>query len=508
MKKLSIKLFATVALMFTATVATMAQGSFAYQAVIRNDDGSAVSNKEVNVKFTLHQDKTVYYSETQKIKTNAYGNITAMVGSGTKESGDFMSVPWSSMNVMLKIEVDGKDMGSIQLQPVPYALYAKETSKVTQAATANNDDAIFEVKDSQGNLVFAVYPYGVKVFVDDSETASKLKRSGFLVTGREATKGEGTSDYFAVTAEGTQVFVDNDDSKLKRSGFLVTGREATKEGSTDNYLKVDGDGTHVYVDLDDNGSKLKRSGFLVTGREATKDGKSVDVFKIDGEGTQVFIDDESGSKLKRSGFLVTGREATKDGDANKYLSVTSDSIDFSSSSFNVADKKTSNKVLTVTNGNVHVNSDMLLTGEIGKVVETFETYETINNKTWEDAEVGGGSTIQITANDFFSQVGGNTVYPSFLKIIDNNLVVPQTSINTLYFDANGQNVSSEEDATIKVYIDDWDYNNTYNIIIALKPNTTFAGATISFGLQIDNGYDYSDREDKNCAVEVVLPAKQ
>ena len=101
MKKLSIKLFATVALMFTATVATMAQGSFAYQAVIRNDDGSAVSNKEVNVKFTLHQDKTVYYSETQKIKTNAYGNITAMVGSGTKESGDFMSVPWSSMNVML-----------------------------------------------------------------------------------------------------------------------------------------------------------------------------------------------------------------------------------------------------------------------------------------------------------------------------------------------------------------------------------------------------------------------
>ena len=78
MKKLSIKLLAAAALVFTATVATMAQGSFAYQAVIRNADGSLVSNKDVKVKFTLHQGTTNYYVETQKLKTNAYGNISAM----------------------------------------------------------------------------------------------------------------------------------------------------------------------------------------------------------------------------------------------------------------------------------------------------------------------------------------------------------------------------------------------------------------------------------------------
>ena len=411
MKKLSIKLLATAALLFTATVATMAQGSFAYQAVIR-DGGSLVSNKDVNLKFTLFQGTTNYYAETQKTKTNEYGNISVMVGSGTKVEGDFMSVPWSSMNVMLKIEVDAKggnnftDLGSIQLQPVPYALYAKETSKVKAQATANDDEAIFEVKDSQGNLVFAVYPDGVKVFVDDTD-ADKARRSGFIVTGRTATKGEETSDYFTVTADGTQVIVDDaeDGDKARRSGFIVTGRTATKDADND-YLKIDGEGTRVYVDVDDT-DKARRSGFIVTGRTATKGETTYDdVFKIDSEGTQVIIDDtDNGDKARRSGFIVTGRTATKgdDATATKYVDVNGESIEFSSSSFNVSDKKTSNKVLAVTNGNVHVNSDLLLTGDIVKkfdgVVKALTTDTTITiTASYFDEEV--------TYNDLFENVEG------------------------------------------------------------------------------------------------------
>lgn len=407
MKKLSIKLLATAALLFTATVATMAQGSFAYQAVIR-DGGSLVSNKDVNLKFTLFQGTTNYYSETQKTKTNEYGNISVMVGSGTKVAGDFMSVPWSSMNVMLKIEVDAKggnnftDLGSIQLQPVPYALYAKETSKVKAQATANDDEAIFEVKDSQGNLVFAVYPDGVKVFVDDTD-ADKARRSGFIVTGRTATKGEETSDYFTVTADGTQVIVDDaeDGDKARRSGFIVTGRTATKDADND-YLKIDGEGTRVYVDVDDT-DKARRSGFIVTGRTATKGETSYDdVFKIDSEGTQVIIDDtDNGDKARRSGFIVTGRTATKgddDATATKYVDVNGESIEFSSSSFNVSDKKTSNKVLAVTNGNVHVNSDLLLTGDIVKKFDGNFTALTTDK------------TITITANYFDEEVTYNDIF--------------------------------------------------------------------------------------------------
>ncbi|MBP5668568.1 MAG: leucine-rich repeat protein [Salinivirgaceae bacterium] len=68
---------------------------------------------------------------------------------------------------------------------------------------------------------------------------------------------------------GTTVYVDGqDDSKIRRSGFLITGRDATK-GVDANLFAADAGGTTVYVD-DAEGEKIRRSGFLITGRDATK----------------------------------------------------------------------------------------------------------------------------------------------------------------------------------------------------------------------------------------------
>ncbi|MBO7476914.1 MAG: hypothetical protein J6U04_03140, partial [Salinivirgaceae bacterium] len=326
MKKITIKLMAAIALLFTTAAATMAQGSFAYQAVIRTADGKVVSNQKVGMRFTLLSDGTSYYSEVHTPTTNEFGNISVMIGSGTKESGDFMNVPWSKMNLMLKIEVDANgganytELGQTQLLSVPYAMYAQTAGKVeaTQKSSSVNEP-IFEVKDKDGNLVFAVYPDGVKVYVDDTDV-TKAKRSGFVVTGRSATKDGENADYFTVNAEGTQVFIDDTaTSKAKRSGFVVTGRSATKDGENADYLAVNGSGTQVFVD-DPAEDKAKRSGFVVTGRSATKEA-SADVLKIDGAGTQVFIDDTDNDKAKRSGFVVTGRSATKDADAADYFAI-------------------------------------------------------------------------------------------------------------------------------------------------------------------------------------------
>ena len=100
----------------------------------------------------------------------------------------------------------------------------------------------------------------------------KARRSGFIVRGRTATKDQPAKEYFAVTADGTHVYVDDTDSdKTRRSGFLVTGRTATKDDdAASNYMAINSDGTHVYVD-DTDSDKTRRSGFLVTGRTATKD---------------------------------------------------------------------------------------------------------------------------------------------------------------------------------------------------------------------------------------------
>ena len=323
MKKLAVRFLAIMAIAITNAVSVFGQNGFAYQAVIRDANGGLVTNKQVEVKFTLKHDGTNFYSEKQNVKTNEYGNIQVVVGNGEKLDGDFASVPWNTFDIKMEVavEIDGKytTLGEVPVQGAPYAMHAQKAGGITSKnANTKDGDALFAVNDANGNPVFAVFADGIVVYVDDTETA-KAKRSGFVVTGRSATKGENTTDYFSVTAEGTQIYVDDVADKAKRSGFVVTGRSATKDGDAADYLKVGGEGTTIFVDNDT--SKAKRSGFVVTGREATKGGNEPQYFSATADGTTIYVDDTSSDKALRSGFVVTGREATKGGEADNYLAV-------------------------------------------------------------------------------------------------------------------------------------------------------------------------------------------
>ena len=322
MKKTFLKIAALFAVVVATTTSVLAQGSFAYQAVIRDSKGDLVKDKDVNAKFSLgEQGKDAVYVETQKVKTNQYGNISVMVGSGAVESGKFTDVPWNTMNVMMKVEIDVnggtdfKPIGEIQLQPVPYAFYAASAGSLTNN-NSGEKDPIFSVKDDNGELVFAVYNDGVKVFVDDTDP-SKAMSTGFAVSGRRAAKDGETNDYFVVNGKGTQVYVDEDASgKAISTGFAVSGRKAAKDGSGDLFT-VNSEGTQVFIDSDP--SKAMSTGFAVSGRRAAKDGANEDYLTINTDkGTQVFIDDDP-SKAMSTGFAVAGRRAAKDGaDANLF----------------------------------------------------------------------------------------------------------------------------------------------------------------------------------------------
>ncbi|MBR5167409.1 MAG: tail fiber domain-containing protein [Salinivirgaceae bacterium] len=332
-----------------ATLATMAQtDGFSYQAVVRDANGELINNSKVGLRLTL-TDQTgeqVMYQETQTPTTNNYGVLNVTVGAGSHaEDQNLQNVNWASGDVWLRVEIDLNGstnythMGTTKIQAVPVALYAARSGSSSQengfqgngvqnGATATADgDALFDVKDKDGNVVFAVYPEGVHVYIDpNAADGSKMKRSGFLVTGREASKDGVSNDYFAVNGAGTQVFVGDGDDKMKRSGFLVTGREASKEGKNSSYLSVNDEGTKVFIDDQlENDAKLKRSGFLVTGREASK-GDTTNYLKVATDGTQVHFDN-SAAKMKRSGFLVTGREASK-GTAEEYMAINTDSTRF------------------------------------------------------------------------------------------------------------------------------------------------------------------------------------
>ena len=326
MKKTFLKIVALFAVVAATTSSVLAQGSFAYQAVIRDSKGELVSNQEVNLQLSLMENKTAVYVETQKTKTNQYGNISVMVGAGTVVSGDFNKVPWNTMNIMMKVEVDVKggsnfkEVGEIQLQPVPYAFYAASAGSMVVSGNGGEKEPIFSVKDDNGDLVFAVYNDGVKVFVDDTD-ASKAAHTGFAVSGRKAAKEGETNDYFVVNGNGTQVYVDVDatSSKAVHTGFAVSGRKAAKDGSADLFT-VNSDGTQVFIDEDS--TKAVHTGFAVSGRKAAKDGVADDYFTINtATGTQIYIDDTDASKAAHTGFAVSGRKAAKDGVVDDYLTI-------------------------------------------------------------------------------------------------------------------------------------------------------------------------------------------
>ena len=383
MRKFFMSALAVVALAITVTVQTVAQESFAYQAVIRDSEGKLIIEKEVGVRFSLMYGGEAKYVETQKAKTNQYGNISVMIGTGEKTSGDFANVPWETLDITLKVEVApaGGDkyitLGETKISPVPYAMYARTSSGIAKANTAaKGSETLFEVNDRNGNPVFAVTDNGIIVYVDDAETADKMRRSGFLVTGREATKGEPAQEYFSVTTDGTTIYVNGSDQsdKMRRSGFLVTGREATKEGADNRYMVVDENGTHVYVDASED-DKMRRSGFLVTGREATKDNYS-DIFKIDGNLTTVYVDGDDNSKMRRSGFLVTGREATKlDRNANAYMVVTIDSTRLSTKALTITSAGDTSFALQKQDDRLWFNGDIAVNGE-------FRQKRPFNEKDW------------------------------------------------------------------------------------------------------------------------------
>ena len=326
-----------------ASFVATAQNSFSYQSVIRNN-GEVVSNQDVALLISILNGSEVCYQEVQKVKTNAYGNISVTVGEGEPKTGSFAAIPWETMQIMMQIEVstDGTEnyvnLGQMQIQPVPYTMYAARTTTVIQPEEAS-EDPIFEVRDSEGNLMFAVYETGVKVFVDDNKNDddnSKAAKSKFAVAGLTASKGE--RNLLTIDADGTTVFVDdnfNDDDnqsgKAAKSKFAVASLES--KGNAE-LLTIDGSGSTIYVDQDTEG-KAAKSKFAVAGHSAKskKSGNNytidnnnstlyVDfndnaskaasqVLSIDGGSATFYVDADDNDKAAKSSFAVAGRSADK-----------------------------------------------------------------------------------------------------------------------------------------------------------------------------------------------------
>ncbi len=234
-------IFVMVLSLLPASLQAQAPRSFSYQAVARNADGSIMKDTKMDVRLTILQDSRdgkAVWTETQTVTTNAFGLFSVVAGSKTP-----LDLDWSAGPYYLKVETDlqdgagWKDMGTVQILSVPYALQARSVGSLDQLKVQGNDlqtdSALFVVKRKDGQTVFAVYNDSIRMYVNASPTG-KNPRGGFAIGGFGMNKGN-EQDLMYISPDSVRIYTRQPKTKNPRGGFAI-GSFGFNKGAVANFM--------------------------------------------------------------------------------------------------------------------------------------------------------------------------------------------------------------------------------------------------------------------------------
>jgi len=251
---------------------------FNYQAIARGSDGKEIANTTMQVKVSILSDTTGFYAagtgaylweEQQTVKTNALGHFTLTIGNtlATKIQGTaatFSAIDWKQQPLFIGTKINNggwKNMGTSRLWSVPYAMVAgdiKNQSRVQVLGNAGSTDSIlFEVKNRNGQTIFAVYEEGVRIYVDDGVYKGQGK-GGFAIGSFGTAKGT-SQPLFVVNADSIRGYIDTNTGKAIKGGFAI-GSFSPAKAPGEEYLRVTRDSTRVNIN---EPAKGKKGGFAI-----------------------------------------------------------------------------------------------------------------------------------------------------------------------------------------------------------------------------------------------------
>lgn len=100
-----------------------------YQAIARKANGQIMANETIKVNFAIHEISEIgpiVYEETHSLSTNPYGLFSLVIGKGISFNGNFASIDWGGSDHFLEVIVNEVNMGTTQLETVPYSKVATE----------------------------------------------------------------------------------------------------------------------------------------------------------------------------------------------------------------------------------------------------------------------------------------------------------------------------------------------------------------------------------------------
>ncbi len=137
-----------------------------YQALALGSNGKPLKNATVALRLSILDSAangTVLYTETQLATTDAGGQFSVYLGTGTPTAGTFASLPWANgKDKFLKVEMDAQGgtnyqvMGTTQLVSVPYAMAAGSLRE--GALLYGNGGQIYQLNIGPNGPSWTCYP--------------------------------------------------------------------------------------------------------------------------------------------------------------------------------------------------------------------------------------------------------------------------------------------------------------------------------------------------------------
>ena len=192
------KLFLTFLLFAGLSSLLQAQTGINYQGLARRASGAPVADQNIKLKLSIRDASasgTVVYTETRNSTTNKFGLFNVVIGSSgaASQNGTLAGVNWATGAKFLLVELDPDggnnfvDMGTTQLQAVPYALFASAAAPGgTAAGDLSGTYPNPAVAKLQGKAVSATAPTANQILKFDG-TAWAPANEGGLSIGAVAT---------------------------------------------------------------------------------------------------------------------------------------------------------------------------------------------------------------------------------------------------------------------------------------------------------------------------------
>lgn len=240
-------------LILSSVITAQVPQGFNYQAVARESSGNEIINTALQVQVAVLSaidPDIVVWEEEHSVTTNDYGMMDLVIGDpdAARISGDvadFSLIDWSVSPLFLRTEIyyEGTwhDLGNSRLVSVPYSMMANMASGLVDntlqtggstfsiiGGNVSNPDALFEVRRSDGEVMFGVYNEGVEINVPFG-LEGKGPKGGFAIGGFDTRKKGVTEEYFRVTRDSSRIYVNqNASNKGPKGGFAIGGFDGRK----------------------------------------------------------------------------------------------------------------------------------------------------------------------------------------------------------------------------------------------------------------------------------------